>query len=232
MVINTGGGGGTIGDGGLGDGGLVGDGGAVGDAGVAVSGRVCIVRDLRLPTSCDATVSAAGVRVTLGGRTPAAPPAATGEFTIIAPLGTDLVWRATGANLIPTVMPFGTDNTIPVVPDGLYTDLVSQNHAAIAPAGQGSVVVRAVTGASSAPGVTATSNLVSANLTPLYDADNSRTDWREVGPTQSAGVMWFPGVNVTTTPARVTLTRNGGTPVVVSVDVEELAITFVTQDVP
>jgi hypothetical protein len=225
VIIGGGGTGGTTGDGGVGDGGD-------GDAGVSVSGRVCILKDLRQPTLCDTNQDASKVSVSIGGRSPASPPAKTGEFTILAPLGTDLVWHATGVNFIRSAMPFGTDNLIPIVPQALYSDLLLQNMVTLLAEGQGSVVVRTVTGAAPAPGVSATTTLVTANVIPLYDADTSPTDWRELGPTQTHGVLWFPGVNDTTTPARVTLTRIGGTPVVMSVNVEEQTITFLTQDVP
>jgi len=223
----TSGPGGTTGDGGVSD-------ANDGDAGVAVSGRICIVRDLRHLTTCDTLKGDASVvKVSIGGRAPAAPPAKTGEFSIVAPLGTDLVWHASGTNFITTAMPFGPDNTIPIVPDLVYTDLLNQNHVTLLTEGQGSVFVRAVTGALAESGVSATTTLVTGNVIPLYDADISSTDWREIGPTQAAGVIWFPGVQVTTTtPARITLSRVGGTPVNVSVNVEDQVITFLTQDVP
>jgi hypothetical protein len=223
----TGGTGGTTGDGGVSD--------AIdGDAGVAVTGRICIVRDLRHLTTCDTTArgDASVVKVTIGGRSPVTPPAKTGEFSIIAPLGTDLVWHASGTNFVTTAMPFGPDNTIPIVVGADYGDLQVQNHLTILAEGQGSVFVRAVRGAVAETGVSATTNLVTANVAPLYDADTSAIDWREIGPTQSSGVMWFPGVQVTTTPARITLSRVGGTPVNVSATVEDQVITFLTQDVP
>jgi len=226
-IVTSPGPGGTTGDGGVGD-------ASDGDAGVAVSGRICIVRDLRKLTTCDTSVrgDASVVKVTIGGRSPLAPPAKTGEFSIVAPLGSDLVWHASGTNFVTTAMPFGPDNTIPIVASADYTDLLNQNQVTILAEGQGSVFVRAVSGAVPASGVSATSNLVTGNVVPRYDADTSATDWRELGPTQADGVMWFPGVQVTTTPAQITLTRNGGTPVKLSVNVEDQTITFVTQDVP
>src|ERR1044071_7460685 len=225
VIVGGGGSGGTTGDGGV-------DGGD-GDAGVSVSGRVCILKDLRQPTLCDTAQDASKVSVSIGGRSPASPPAKTGEFTILAPLGTDLVWHATGLHFTRSAMPFGTDNLVPIVPLALYSDLLLQNMVTLLAEGQGSVVVRAVTGAAPAVGVSANTTLVSGgSVVPLYDADPSPTDWRELGPTQTHGVLWFPAVNDTTTPARITLTRTGGTPVVVSVNVEQQTITFLTQDVP
>ncbi len=201
-----------------------------GDGGVGITGRLCILRDLRKVADCDATKDASRLSVTLGTKRPSSAPTKVGVFTIPDQLGTGLVWRVTGATIVPTVMPFGTDTVIPVVPDDLYNDLLVSNRMTIPAEGQGSVVVRVVRGAAPAAGVAATSTLVSANVVPLYDADNSALDWRQIGPTQGAGIVWFPGVNVTTTPARITLTPMVGAAVTLSTSVETGAITFVTQD--
>lgn len=219
--------------GGSGSGGTAGDAGVVGggdDAGVLVTGRVCIVQDLRTPIACDTTRDASSVKVTLGTRTPAAAPAKTGEFTILAPLGTDLVWHATGLNFVPSVMPFGTDNTIPIVPDTLYTEMQSMNSVTILAETQGSVLARVVSGVSPVANVAATSTLVSDNAIPLYDTKDGLI-WSVTGPTLANGTIWFPGVNVTTTAARITFTPQGGTPVTAPVNVEDQAITFITQDI-
>jgi len=118
------------------------------------------------------------------------------------------------------------------VSDVVYNELIALNAVTLLPEGQGSVVVRAVNGVAPAPGVNATSTLTSANVIPRFDDANSADDWREIGPTQANGMLWFPGVDVTTPPASITLTPPApGTPVLVRVSVEENAITFVTQDI-
>lgn len=202
-----------------------------GDAGASIQGRVCIVKDLRHPTDCDTTQDASRLTVLLGTRTATAPPTPAGDFEVAAQLGTGLVWHVSGATVVTSAMPFGTDHTIPVVPDDVYNELLGSNQVTIPAEGQGSVVVRVVSGAVPAAGVSATSTLVSGNVVPRYDADSSALDWREVGPTQTAGVLWFPGVEVTASPARIALTPPVGARVDVTVSVEEQAITFVTQDV-
>lgn len=226
MSGGGGGGGGTT-DGGVGDGGI-GD----GDAGVLLSGRICVITDLRKLTTCDGTVNVSGFSVQLGTRTPPGPPAKTGEFTIFAQLGTDLVWRVSGNGFVSTVMPYGTDNTIPVINGELYGELLDLFSTGVTAAGQGSVVVRTVNGPAAEAGVTATSTLVGngAVALALYD-QNSAVVWSQTGPTQAAGVIWFPNVDVTTAPARVTLTPATGPAVGVDVSVIDGAITFVTQDV-
>jgi hypothetical protein len=219
------------GTGGAVDGGID-DAGDAGDAGVVtVHGRLCIVRDLRAPTLCDTTQSASAFAVLLGTRHPDQPPTTTGEFTISAPFGTDLVWQVTRRTFITTVMPYGTDNVIPVVPEALYLDLVRR--VTVINPQQGSVVVRALKNGAPAAGVTVTTTLLSGNGNPipLYGEDNSPVDWSQVGPTQNNGVVWFPGVQVTTTPARVSLKPPAGAAVSVDVSVVDQAITFVTTDI-
>jgi hypothetical protein len=218
----TSGGGGTTADAGIADGGS--------DGGVLISGRVCIVKDLRTPTVCDTSKDASTVKVTLGNRTPTTAPSNTGEFTIVAPLGAP-VWHASCVNFVSSVMPFGPDNTIPVVPDTLYLELLSRNGVTLLPAGQGSVLVRAVNGVAPVANVTATTSLVSSNIVPLYDTKDPLI-WSPTGPTLANGALWFPGVNVTTAPTRITVTPQGGTSVSTAVNVEDQAITFITQDLP
>lgn len=222
----SGGGGGTVGDGGMGSG---------GDAGTLINRRVCIVSDLRTPTICDATKNASGVKVTLGTQTPVSLPARTGEFTIVQPLDTDLVWHVTGAGFVTSVVPFSSEVTIPIVPEALYDELQSSNTLMIVE-GQGSVLARAVIGSSPVAGVLATSTLVvNTPPVPLYGPDPSIRDatatWRDTGPTLGNGAIWFPGVDVTTTPAQITFTRQGGAPVSTRVNVEDQAITFIIKDV-
>jgi hypothetical protein len=101
--------------------------------------------------------------------------------------------------------------------------------------GQGSVLARAVIGTSPVAGVLATSTLASnPTAGPLYPDPNARDGsiWRDTGPTLGNGAIWFPGVAVTTTPALITFTRQGGGSVSTRVNVEDQAITFITQDLP
>lgn len=218
----TTGGGGTVGDAGIGDGGG-------NDGGVVITGRVCIVKDLRTPTVCDTTKDASGVKVTLGTRTPAAGPDHDGLFTITAPVGRP-VWRATGGPFVASVMPWTTETTIPIVPELLYNDAKGGSGVGQIVEGQGSVLVRVVNGVSL---VSAATNLTSNALpaAPLYTTTNS-VAWTTIGPSLVSGAVWFAGVDVTSVPGKtITLTPQGGTPVITPVDVvEDQAITFVTQD--
>jgi hypothetical protein len=219
---NAAGGGGTVRDGGI-------DGAT--DGGVLISGRVCVVRDLSNPTDCDPNADASRVTVVLGTRRPTVGPDRTGAFLIAAPAGSP-VWRATGRTFVSSVMPFGTETTIPIVPDTLYTDVLNASGATILPAGQGSVLARVVSGVSPAANVQAATTLTSNSITavPLYATRNGLV-WTTTGPTLASGTVWFPGVDVTAAPARITFQPQGSAGVSSQVNVEEQAITFITQDI-
>ena len=202
-----------------------------GDGGVELHGRVCLLTDLRRvgdATACAGT-GARNLMVSLGTRT--ATTTDDGSFTIVAPLGGGLTWHVTGAQLVPSVMPFGADYTIPAISDLVYGELLSTNQVTLADQ-QGSIVVRVVSGLAPVAGVTATSTPASNRLA-LYDG-NSATLWTEnragTGP---GGIVWFADVPLAATGptfATIALTPRGRSPVP-AVPVENQAITFVTYDV-
>jgi hypothetical protein len=200
-------------------------------AGVPLTGRVCVLKDLRHLTDCDGNVDASSLTVSLGTRI--ATPSRLGEFTISAPLGAGFTWHVTGLNFIPSAMPFGTDNTIPVIGDVLYGELLNANSTTLTDQ-QGSIVVRVVRGVTPVAGVTATSTPVTNRLA-FYDGAGL-LDWdNDMNGTGPAGVVWFPDVPLAVSPptlATLTLTPQGGTPVTATAAVENQAITFVTQDLP
>jgi hypothetical protein len=222
--IVVGGGGGPT-DAGVGDGGD-------GDAGAQLTGRVCLLTDLRAVTNltaCDEGVDAKGLIVTLGTRT--AITTDRGAFTISAPRGAGFTWRVRGAQedvIVRSAMPFGTDNTIPVIGFERYRELLSNNSATVGPL-QGSVVLRVVRGTVGVPQVTAT--MAGQDLV-LYDG-TSLTDWNTgtVG-TGTAGVVWIPGVEVPASgqALAVTLSPPGAPLVTTPVVVEDETITFVMTD--
>jgi hypothetical protein len=222
-----------IGPGGSGSNGGGGDGGvrdAVdGDAGVAISGRVCIITDLRRPTACDDTTNAESLLVSIGV-TRTAKPNARGDFTIAAPLG-QFTWRVSGNNFITSVIPFGGETTLPVISDVLYTEMLSANGVTLADQ-QGSIVVRVVKGVAAVQNVTAVSNPATADLA-FYDSTTA-LDWRsDLIGTGPAGVVWLPDLPLAATPptqATITLTPSGASPTSITAVVENQTITFVTAD--
>lgn len=214
-------------------GGVDGGVGPIGDGGIVINGRVCVVHDLRNPTDCDDTVDISHAKVLLGNRTTTATLTKLGEFAITAGFGSDLVWRATLVNYITTVMPFGIDATIPIVPEALYQELLEMNSPTSPNAGQGSVLVRVLNDSVPQVGVTATTNLTDQGLTslPFYDEDNSATDWNPAGATQKAGLIWIPVADATTSPRQVNVKPMGATTAVtLDVEVEAQSLTFVTHD--
>jgi hypothetical protein len=235
-----GGGGGIVSVGGGGSGSVdagAGDAGGDGDSGVPITGRVCLLTDLRKLTTCSAT-GAKGLAVLLGTRTVAIDHD-DGTFTIAAPLGTDLTWHVKSSqdqNIITSAMPFGADNTIPVVRTALYQDLLNANGVMVLDQ-QGSVVVRVVSGVTPVANVKATSSVASS--VTLYDTGNTSTDrrldWNDspTGGTGPAGAVWFPDVPLAVRPptlTTITLTPQSGTSVFTPVAVENQTITFVTKN--
>jgi hypothetical protein len=224
-------GGGTTGDAGIGD-------GSAGDGGVSITARVCLVQDLRAPTSkCD-PARAGGLKVTLGtagaldGGTATVVGSATtgpdGSFTMTAPLGAGFTWHVTGANLTTSVMLYGTENIIPAILAEQYLALRESNAMHASDELHGAAVVRVVRGVSPVTGIAAT-------VTPLadsetrYDTTISLTDWNTKA-TQNGGVVWIPDAQLGA--AHVVLGATDGTTSTVDTTIESQAITFVTRTIP
>lgn len=203
---------------------------ADGDAGVQITGRVCLVTDLRNPIACADTQVVRNITVSIG-TTRTATPNERGDFTISAPLGA-FTWRVTGRDVITSVVPFGADTRLPVISDLLYTDLLNANDV-IRSDLQASVVVRVVSGVLAVANVRAASVPATPDLA-RYDDANSLLDWRsdQIG-TGPAGVAWLPDIPLatdTTNVVTVKLTPPVGAVVSPQVPVENQAITFVTTE--
>jgi hypothetical protein len=234
-----GGGGGPIA---VGSGGNHSDGG-VGDGGGRLTGRVCLIADLRRvgdATACAAT-GAGGLNVALGigPSTTAGTRTATtqddGGFAIDAPMGAGFTWHVTGPVtgtkvIAPSVMLFGTSNTIPVIAAARYSDLVSENGALISDL-EGSIVVRVVHRAAAVSAIVASSQ--AATNPTFYDAAASADVWTTTS-TGGFGVAWLPGVTVPAqaSPVAVALSQQGTVVASASLPVENQAITFAIQELP
>jgi len=192
---------------------------ASGDAATTISGRVCVISDLRNLTSCT-TADASGISVELSSGS--ATTIADGSFTIAAAVGSNLTWSVTGTGYVQTVMPLGTIHLLPLVPTVVYQQLLLDN-GVIQVAGEGSVVARVVRNDAPAVGVTATVTPPS-QYGPLYDGA-SGVIWDQ-DMTAAAGVVWIP--DVLQGAASLTLTAPSATPVTVSVPTLDQAITFAT----
>jgi hypothetical protein len=197
----------------------------IGDGGTELGGRVCLVTDLRSPSSGCATSGADNITVTLGTKTTLTNQ--DGTFTIEAPTGSNLVWHAAREDLITSAVSFSTDFTIPAITIDDYAELLGGNGVLLTP-GQGSLIIRVVQAASLLAGATATVNPVS-QFAPFYDG-NSASSW-DRDTTDVRGTIWITGASAGATVVAITPSV-GATPVSNTFLVEDSAITFATVEIP
>lgn len=193
------------------------------EAGASIDGRVCVVVDMRSLTSC-LDSGAGGITVTLGTKT--ATTANDGSFLIETPSGSQLVWRASGLDIVPSVMAFGPSTSIPAVGIQTYSDILGAN-SVVLQSGQGSIVARIVRNGSPVVGATMSTSPVPQYATK-YDGPTA-TAWTEL-KTAAAGVAWIPGAQATMN--TVTVSPMTGTGANTMLPVEDGAITFATFDLP
>ena len=193
------------------------------DAVMQLAGRVCVVRDLRALSTC-AMSGAGGITVKLGTRT--ATTMDDGKFTMMTPSGTNLVWRASGAAIVPSVMPFGPSTTIPAIGVEDFNELQNANSVVLTP-GEGTIIARVVRNTTPQSGATA-STAPLAQFPTKYDGPTALA-WTELA-TSTAGTVWIPGAAIGT--ASFTVSPATGDDVTEDVRVEDQAITYVTIDLP
>ncbi|HET7499854.1 MAG TPA: hypothetical protein VFK02_02595 [Kofleriaceae bacterium] len=240
-------GGGGVGGGGGGGGSGSGSDAGAGDAGLALHGRVCRLSDLRnlgKLDKCDPT-GVGGLTVTLGVGASTTPGTRTtttaddGSFAISAPMGAGFTWHVFGSSTSGTgsgsdnrvvtrsAMPFGTDNTIPVILDGLLNQVIGDNGVTVTDL-QGSIFVRVLRGVTGVTGVVGAETTTSNEV--LYSSDPSKGDIWDKNQTDSAGIVWVPGVPVAL--ATVSLSQQGTPLDPVRVSVEDQTNTFITVELP
>jgi hypothetical protein len=198
--------------------------GIVGDGAMSV-GRVCVISDLRTPAAGCRITGAANITVKLGTATTLT--ADDGSFMIVAPSGSGLAWRTSGTNLVPSVIPLTTSNVLPMISDIDYLALQNSN-SVIINSGQGSAVLYVSRADMPVPGAT---TAVSPQLPPfgsLGDRANA-TNW-VLGETGPKGVSWTPGL--TAGPTTLTVTPPVGDAAMITVPIEDGAITFATLVIP
>lgn len=215
--IGPGGGVGGTGSNGVSDA-AVGD----GDAGGTILGRVCLLADLRQVALCSDT-DAGGLTVSLGTET--AVTGAQGDFEIVAPTGTNVVWRVSGQNIISSVMLFSPVARIPVIGDELYGQLLTGNSVLLQD-GQGTLLAHFTHADVAAVGATATLNPATANET-FYDGANALV-W-DTDATSTFGVTWLPGADV----GSATITASLGASLIsATYPIENQAITWAEIELP
>ncbi len=189
------------------------------DAPAMITGKVCLLDDLRNESTCDPGGTGI-VNVTVGGTTVQTDP--SGTFSMPPP-AQSLVWHVSGAGIVTTAMAVDLGTTIPVMATVTYDALAQGNSEAIDPT-QGSLVVRC-----RRQGAAAMKAVVS--VTPgapvLYDT-TSATTWGTVS-TGPLGLAWLANLPVGS--ADVTATPFTGAPSMGTFTVETATITFVDMSI-
>lgn len=194
--------------------------------GTILSGRVCLITDLRFPTSGCALTGAAGIVVKLG-TSMTMTTGADGSFTIAPAAGTGLVWHTSGTNLVPSVVPLTTSNVLPMVSEQTYLDLKSGN-SVIVNTGEGSVFLYVTQGGQPLAGVTTTVTPVASY--PAFGDQANASNWVQ-GATGAKGVSWTPGIIAGVARLHVSA-PDVEDAIDVDVPIEDRAITFATLAFP
>jgi hypothetical protein len=178
---------------------------AVFDSGVAISGQLCVLKDLRLfGTATDTTngcvaTDLSGLIVSAGGRQTIA--SADGKFALLAPEGT-FTWRVTNPKsaktiITPTVMiaDASPKPVIPVVTDTDYQTLLAANGLEPNAEQSASAFIRVLDRGAPLAKVLATSSPATPQLA-FYDNNASANDWVQTSAngTGAKGMVWLSGI--------------------------------------
>ncbi len=202
---------------------------AGGDGAETITGRVCVrspIRTVFRGTCADADVAAT---VEIDGRTTTT--AANGAFAIAldSPIAADAVFRVTGTDLVPTVMPQTAASRLFATSLPLYLETLNQAGAVEPQPGQGIIVVQILDGLTPVEGALVRSDLQS-DLGTLYDIQVDPS-WEASGLTGAEGLAWIAQTGVGDNIVTV-LPPNGADPVDVVLPVEDGAITFHQIELP
>lgn len=187
-----------------------------------VMARVCVMADPRNQSNC-ATTGADGLTVRLGAAV--ATTTADGSFVITPPLSSNLVWRVTGPDLVPSIVPYIPNAVIPAITATRYNDFVLDN-GVIFSEGEGHLFVRIV--ANDAPVVGATATLDPPSASAIFYDGMSDQVWDQ-DATGGFGMVWIPDA----VPVRsdIAIAIPLADPVVArDAPIEDLSITFITID--
>jgi hypothetical protein len=192
-----------------------------------IAGRACLLADPRFFAVC-ADTGAAGLTVALAGRTVTT--GTNGSFAMSPPQGTaNLVFTVSGPNIITSTQPFAAVNTIPVLTQQMFNNVLTANGITLTQ-GSGSILASVVTrGGFPAVGVTAVST-PSPAFGPFFDGTTPTAF--TLNGTGARGVVFFPGVSVG--PASLTFTdlATSGETTVDGVQVVDGGLTLVDAVLP
>jgi hypothetical protein len=185
-----------------------------------VTGRVCVVRDLRALTSCDPD-NAGLIVVQIGNKQ--VETEEDGSFTIDVPPGTGQIWRVFHPDFVTSISELGTSFVLPAIRINDYSDLLGDNGVILTAGQSSSVVVQLLDGSAPLVGGTAVTS-PAAQFQTRYDGNSAMT-WDQ-DSTGTFGVAWLPGT--TGTSAALTVTPSSDAPITTTIPLEADAITFAT----
>ena len=191
-----------------------------------IFGRVCVLVDARVFATCT-TFNLLPMTVKVGASSTTTNP--DGTFVLPAPQGSNLAFTVTGPNIVTSTQPFSVNNTIPVVPQDLFGQMLTANGITLT-AGSGSVLASVVSrGGVPVSGVTAVST-PSPAFGPFFDG-TTPTSWTLNG-TGSRGIVWLPGVNAGAASLTLNDVGSSGETTVDGIQVIDGGITFVDAVLP
>ena len=171
------------------------------DASTTITGRVCVLADPRMPTTCAAT-GADGLTVKVGTlMTMTTTP--DGKFSIMRPTGTGLMWTVSGTGIRASAIAYhAVDVEIPAVQVTVYEAMVANIAETDDPASTliGALLVQftrnntPVSGAITIVSPTPDSELYYDGSAP----DTWRMDTGSGEATGAAGMVWAPRIQATT----------------------------------
>lgn len=198
-------------------------GGGTGDDSLrTISGRVCVIDDLRAPATCG--LRAAGALTVTSGTTSATTDD-DGVFAITVPRFQNEL-TVTGNQITPTtigIRPDGTADLVPAVDADVFARMQSANNLVLDP-GTGSILTTITDNGLPAPGIVVSSTPASPFGT-FFDTDGSPLVWG-INGTGSRGVAWIPGVVAGTYDLRFDRILGGNSTLVGGVSVRNGGITI------
>lgn len=229
-----GGGGGGGGTGGSPDGGSFGDGGS----GTGISGRLCIVDDVRIPELCPTVSGIGGVPIEVNGVTTTS--ADNGSFSVASPGGSIAKLRIAFGDdgYRDVVVPIGLSNgtasglKLPLIRETTWQSLLTRA-SAIEPDNSASIASYFVRGDFAVTGVEVQAPAGSTTF-PIYDRPNDPPDdWAAGALTGPRGAAIMVGVPASNPDVSFLVIPPDGAPLTTAgVPVEADALTFVTVSLP
>ena len=195
------------------------------DGSTLISGRVCLLLAAPHSLATCAATGAGNLTVTLGSSMVAT--ADDGSFTMMRPaVTTNLVWRVSGAGVVPSAIKFGSVTTLPAIDEVSYDEMLVATQATVA-LGTGAMMTRVSRAGFGVSGATVVAQ--PAPDSEIYYDGADALSW-ETDATGTFGVAWLP--SIATGNAMLTITSGAMQTVVSGQPVFAGTITFVFAEIP